>query len=91
MREHRRPRFFAPRLREARPNPAVCPPGSVRSTGDFGYPGGYSATNPYAPAIAGTSLHLDADGNTVGETAWKSTGGGLSCFEPRPAYQDGVQ
>ncbi|MER7841251.1 PQQ-binding-like beta-propeller repeat protein [Streptomyces sp. NPDC096040] len=66
---------------------SVC----VQSTGDDGYPGGYSATNPYALAIGGTNLQLDADGNTVGETAWKSTGGGLSYFEPRPAYQDGVQ
>lgn len=66
---------------------SVC----VQSTGDSGYPSGYSATNPYALAIGGTNLQLDADGNTTGETAWKSTGGGLSYFEPRPAYQDGVQ
>lgn len=66
---------------------SVC----VQSTGDSGYPSGYSATNPYALAIGGTNLRLDADGNTTGETAWKSTGGGLSYFEPRPAYQDGVQ
>ncbi|MFI6361000.1 hypothetical protein ACIBJF_53000, partial [Streptomyces sp. NPDC050743] len=66
---------------------AVC----VQSTGDGGYPGGYSATNPYALAIGGTNLQLDANGNTVNETAWKGTGGGLSYFEPRPAYQDGVQ
>lgn len=66
---------------------SVC----VQSTGDDGYPAGYSATNPYALAIGGTSLRLDADGNTVDETAWRSTGGGLSYFEPRPAYQDGVQ
>ncbi|MGW2965150.1 hypothetical protein ACWDGI_42830 [Streptomyces sp. NPDC001220] len=66
---------------------SVC----VQSTGDSGYPSGYSATNPYALAIGGTNLRLDADGDTTDETAWKSTGGGLSYFEPRPAYQDGVQ
>ncbi|MGY5014256.1 hypothetical protein ACWDFR_05550 [Streptomyces sp. 900105755] len=66
---------------------SVC----VQSTGDSGYPSGYSATNSYALAIGGTSLRLDADGNTTGETAWRSTGGGLGYFEPRPAYQDGVQ
>ncbi|MFC1416676.1 hypothetical protein [Streptacidiphilus cavernicola] len=66
---------------------SVC----VQSTGDNGYPSGYSATNPYVLAIGGTSLQLDAAGNTLGETAWSSTGGGLSYFEPRPAYQDGVQ
>ena len=66
---------------------SVC----VQSTGDDGYPSGYSATNPFALAIGGTSLQLDADGDTTGETAWSSTGGGLSYFEKRPAYQDGVQ
>ncbi|MGZ2361284.1 hypothetical protein LRE75_32190 [Streptomyces sp. 372A] len=66
---------------------SVC----TQSTGDFGYPAGYSSTNPYALAIGGTKLVLDADGNTTSETAWASTGGGLSYFEPRPAYQDGVQ
>ena len=66
---------------------SVC----VQSTGDGGYPGGYSATNPYVLAIGGTSLQLDADGNTLSETAWSSGGGGLSYFEKRPAYQNGVQ
>ncbi|WP_435174086.1 S53 family peptidase [Actinacidiphila sp. bgisy145] len=66
---------------------SVC----TQSTGDAGYPAGYSSTNPYALAIGGTSLQLDADGTTLGETAWSSTGGGLSYFEKRPAYQKGVQ
>ncbi|SEK53061.1 PQQ-binding-like beta-propeller repeat protein [Streptacidiphilus jiangxiensis] len=66
---------------------SVC----VQSTGDNGYPSGYSATNPYVLAIGGTSLQLDANGATLSETAWSGTGGGLSYFEPRPAYQDGVQ
>ncbi|SEF80967.1 hypothetical protein SAMN05216223_102102 [Actinacidiphila yanglinensis] len=66
---------------------SVC----TQSTGDAGYPAGYSSTNPNALAIGGTSLKLDANGATLGETAWSSTGGGLSYFEKRPAYQDGVQ
>jgi hypothetical protein len=66
---------------------AVC----TQSTGDAGYPAGYSSTNPYALAIGGTNLKLDANGATLGETAWSATGGGLSYFEKRPAYQDGVQ
>ncbi|MFI0724514.1 hypothetical protein [Streptomyces sp. NPDC021224] len=66
---------------------SVC----TQSTGDAGYPAGYSSTNPNALAVGGTSLQLDADGATLGETAWRSTGGGLSYFEKRPAYQDGVQ
>lgn len=66
---------------------SVC----TQSTGDAGYPAGYSSTNPNALAIGGTNLKLDANGATLGETAWSSTGGGLSYFEKRPAYQDGVQ
>lgn len=66
---------------------SVC----VQSTGDAGYPAGYSSTSPYALAIGGTNLQLDAAGNTLGESAWSSTGGGLSYFEKRPAYQKGVQ
>ncbi|WP_051839187.1 S53 family peptidase [Streptomyces sp. NRRL F-5126] len=66
---------------------SVC----TQSTGDAGYPAGYSSTNPYALAIGGTHLVLGDDGSTRSETAWSSTGGGLSYFEQRPAYQDGVQ
>ncbi|OIJ67062.1 hypothetical protein WN71_015205 [Streptomyces mangrovisoli] len=66
---------------------SVC----TQSTGDDGYPAGYSSTNPYALAVGGTKLTLDASGATQSETAWASTGGGLSYFEKRPAYQDGVQ
>ncbi|WP_433891187.1 S53 family peptidase [Streptomyces sp. CA-111067] len=66
---------------------SVC----TQSTGDAGYPAGYSSTNPNALAIGGTSLQLDASGQTLSETAWSSTGGGLSYFEKRPAYQNGVQ
>lgn len=61
----------------------------VESAGDSGNPTGYSATSPNVLSIGGTSLRLDAAGNTVGQTAWRGTGGGLSFFEKRPAYQDG--
>ncbi|OIV39469.1 hypothetical protein BIV57_01145 [Mangrovactinospora gilvigrisea] len=66
---------------------SVC----TQSTGDAGYPANYSSTNPFTLAVGGTRLQLDADGNTTGETAWASTGGGLSYFAKRPAYQDGTQ
>jgi hypothetical protein len=66
---------------------SVC----TQSTGDYGYPAGYSSTNPYTLAIGGTHLVLDSAGGTQSESAWSSTGGGLSYFEKRPAYQDGVQ
>ncbi|WP_406137716.1 hypothetical protein [Streptomyces sp. NBC_01089] len=66
---------------------SVC----TQSTGDAGYPAGYSSTNPYTLAIGGTHLVLGSDGSTQSETAWSSTGGGVSYFEPRPAYQNGVR
>ncbi|ROS79145.1 S53 family peptidase [Cellulomonas sp. PhB143] len=66
---------------------SVC----VQSTGDAGYPAGYSSTNPWSLAIGGTHLELDDAGATLAESAWASTGGGLSYFEKRPAYQKGVQ
>ncbi|PJI84893.1 hypothetical protein [Luteimicrobium subarcticum] len=62
----------------------------TQSTGDDAHPAGYSSTNPAILAVGGTNLKLDADGNTTGETAWSKTGGGLSYFEKRPAYQDGI-
>ncbi|MFD7919852.1 hypothetical protein ACFV3R_11575 [Streptomyces sp. NPDC059740] len=65
---------------------SVC----TQSTGDAGHPAGYSSTNPYALAVGGTHLVLDDSGATTDETAWTATGGGLSYFEPRPAYQKGV-
>ncbi|OIV39541.1 hypothetical protein BIV57_00045 [Mangrovactinospora gilvigrisea] len=66
---------------------SVC----TESTGDAGWPANYSSTNPYVLSVGGTHLVLDADGNTQSESAWSATGGGLSFFEKRPAYQDGVQ
>lgn len=63
----------------------------TQSTGDDGYPAEYSSTSPYVLAIGGSTMQLDANGKTLGESAWNSTGGGLSYFEKRPAYQNGVQ
>jgi subtilase family serine protease len=60
------------------------------STGDLGNPGGYPAYNPAVIAVGGTSLDLTAAGAVGPETGWFHSGGGLSAFEPRPAYQDKV-
>jgi subtilase family serine protease len=60
------------------------------ATGDLGNPGGYPAYNPAVIAIGGTSLGLTAAGAILSETAWPESGGGVSAFEPRPAYQDQV-
>jgi subtilase family serine protease len=60
------------------------------STGDLGYPGGYPAYNPSVVAVGGTTLSLTADGTVTSETGWSDSGGGVSQYEPRPAYQNAV-
>ena len=65
---------------------AVC----VFASGDDGNPGTYPATNPYALAVGGTTLHLDEGGGVLAETAWSGSGGGVSRYAAKPAYQKGV-
>jgi subtilase family serine protease len=67
------------------------------SAGDNGNPGGYPAFNPAVVAVGGTTLGLTYTGTVTSETAWSldscgtgGTGGGVSLYEPRPAYQDQV-
>ena len=60
------------------------------SSGDSGNPGGYPAYNPYVVAVGGTTLTLTSGGSVTGETAWSGSGGGVSQYEPRPTYQNGV-
>lgn len=62
-----------------------CP--VVASTGDYGTGTMYPSTSPYVVAAGGTQLTLDANGNYVSEVAWNSSGGGVSLFEPEPAFQ----
>jgi subtilase family serine protease len=47
----------------------------------------YPAASPYVLAVGGTSLALDGPGNRLSETAWGQGGGGLSQYEPAPAFQ----
>jgi subtilase family serine protease len=61
----------------------------VAGSGDNGVPV-YPATSPNVLAVGGTNLLTDAAGNYVGETAWSFSGGGISAYEHRPAYQGGV-
>jgi len=42
-------------------------------------------------AVGGTTLAIDPTTGARVESAWASTGGGLSAFEPQPAYQASVQ
>jgi len=55
----------------------------------------WPAASPYVVAVGGTSLYLDANGNRIAgpsgpsETAWSSSGGGLSSFYGLPFWQAG--
>ena len=65
---------------------AVC----VFSSGDSGNPGGYPAYNPYVISVGGTTLWLSTTNgvsSVSSEAAWSGSGGGVSIYEPRPAYQ----
>jgi len=50
----------------------------------------YPGTSAYAGSVGGTTLHRNAGGSFLGETAWSGSGGGPSSFEPRPHYQDRI-
>ncbi len=74
----------------------------IASTGDYGAADPeYPAYSPNVVAVGGTSLTLNADGSYNSETGWGyessslatfiGSGGGLSLYEPEPAYQQGVQ
>lgn len=62
----------------------------VQSTGDSGWPVSYGASNPNTIAVGGTTMVLDAEGNTTSESVWNRAGGGTSFFEKKPAFQEGV-
>ncbi len=74
----------------------------VASTGDYGAADPeYPAYSPNVVAVGGTSLNLNANGSYNSETGWGyqsasagafiGSGGGISLYEPEPAYQEGVQ
>jgi subtilase family serine protease len=63
----------------------------LASSGDSGAGVSWPASSPYVVAVGGTSLHTDASGNYSSESAWSGSGGGLSSYEPRPAFQDPIQ
>ena len=75
----------------------------VGSTGDYGTADPeYPAFSPNVLAVGGTSLTLNADNSYGSETGWGlqfrhclssfiGTGGGVSLYEPEPAYQQNVQ
>jgi subtilase family serine protease len=66
---------------------ALC----VFASGDAGNPGGYPAYNPYVLSVGGTTLNLTTSSTgtvSVGsESSWSGSGGGVSIYETKPAYQ----
>ncbi|WP_144030058.1 protease pro-enzyme activation domain-containing protein [Burkholderia sp. AU16741] len=50
----------------------------------------YPATSPYVVAVGGTTLYTNGNGSYAGETAWDSSGGGISGIEPIPSWQSNV-
>ena len=74
----------------------------VASTGDYGAADPeYPAFSPNVVAVGGTSLYLNADNSYNSETGWGyysdamgvaiGGGGGVSLYEPEPAFQQGAQ
>ncbi len=59
------------------------------ASGDSGAPGIYPAMSPNVVAVGGSSLKLGAGGSAI-ESGWSRSGGGISLYESRPAYQTGV-
>jgi subtilase family serine protease len=61
----------------------------VASTGDSGSPSGYPALSPRVVAVGGTRLFINSSGY-VSENGWSGSGGGISTYENKPAYQSSV-
>jgi len=62
----------------------------VAASGDSGSPGLYPAYSPYVVAVGGTSLWLHLDNSYLAASGWKGSGGGISAYESKPAYQSSV-
>jgi subtilase family serine protease len=57
------------------------------ASGDGGHGVWYPASSPYVIGVGATQISMDASGNYLSETAWNGSGGGVSAYEPEPAYQ----
>ena len=61
----------------------------LASTGDGPFGAGYPAYSPNVVAVGATSLDINTSGTYLAETAWPSSGGGISAYEAQPSYQSG--
>jgi subtilase family serine protease len=57
------------------------------SSGDEGTGASWPAASPYVIGVGGTSLEVATSGTFISESAWSGSGGGVSAYEPEPAYQ----
>jgi subtilase family serine protease len=62
----------------------------LASSGDNGSGVSWPASSPFMVSVGGTTFNVDSSGNYLSETGWSGSGGGLSVYESRPAYQDVV-
>lgn len=65
----------------------------VASSGDSGSAScvSFPAVAPTILAVGGTTLNLDSSGQYSSESGWAGSTGGVSKYEPTPAYQSGAQ
>ena len=58
------------------------------SSGDDGAGASWPAASPNVIGVGGTSLEVvTTSGTFISESAWSGSGGGVSAYEPEPAYQ----
>lgn len=62
----------------------------IASSGDTGAQTIWPAVSPNVVGVGGTSLYLNTDGSYGSESAWSGSGGGISAYESKPAYQSSV-
>ena len=59
------------------------------SSGDAGAPAEYPSASPNVVSVGGTSLYVSS-GSYSSESGWSGSGGGISGYETKPSYQNGV-
>lgn len=60
----------------------------VASSGDNGATTSWPASSPNVLSVGGTALSINSKGAYAGETGWSGSGGGVSPYEAKPAYQN---